>query len=48
MIGEADDSFEIGEAVPAELPLERGELIDPVTVDPMPVATGGEAAKLAS
>lgn len=47
MIGEADDGFEPGEAVPAELPLERGQLIDPAAVEPMPVVAGGDAAELA-
>ena len=47
MIGEADDGFEPGEAVPAELPLERGELIDPAAVEPMPVVARRDAAELA-
>ena len=47
MIGEANDGFEKGEAVPAKLLLEHGELIDPAAVEPMPVAPGGEAAELA-
>ena len=48
MIGQADDGFEPGEAVPAELPLERGELIDPAAVKPMPVAARSETAKLST
>ena len=47
MIGEADDGFKPGEAVPAELPLELGELIDPAAVETMPVMAGGDVAELA-
>ena len=47
MVREADDGFEVSEAVPAELLLKRGELIDPSGVEPVPVTAGGEAAKLA-
>ncbi len=47
MIGETNNGFEKGEAVPAKLLLEGGELIDPAAVEPMPIATGGEAAELA-
>jgi hypothetical protein len=47
VIGESDDGFEPGDAVPTKLPLERGELIDPAAVEPMPVVAGGDAADLA-
>ena len=46
VIGKTDDGFEPGEAVPAELLLKCGELIDPAAVESMPIATDYEAAKL--
>ena len=46
MIGEANNGFKKGEAMPAKLLLERSELIGPAAVEPMPVAAGGEAAGL--
>ena len=48
MIGQAGHGFEPGEAMPAELPLKRGELIDPAAVEPMPVAARSETAKLST
>lgn len=47
MIGEAGDCFEPGEAVPAELLLEPGELIDPAAVEAVPVVARGDAAESA-
>jgi hypothetical protein len=38
VIREADDCFEVCEAVPAELPLEHDELVDPPAVEPIPIA----------
>lgn len=46
MIGEAHDGFEPGEAVPTELLLKRSELINPASVESMPIAAGHEPAKL--
>lgn len=39
MVGEANDSFKIGEAIPSVLVLMFGKPVDPATIEPTPCMT---------